>query len=116
LQSSASKALTNMTIGYYYATSRYAKPTDSGEKRSKKTLLGLVRAGIAGDRSSGSLLSASCNLQLSYAEDPIAAINTLLYLRIAYGEHAERTYIAEIDEGPNIINPHGEITAVISAS
>jgi hypothetical protein len=48
-----------------------------------------------------SVLSASCNLQLSYAEDPIAAINTLLYPRIAYDEHAERTYIAEIDEGPN---------------
>jgi hypothetical protein len=47
-------------------------------------LLGLVRAGIAGDRSSGGLLSASCNLQLSYAEGPIAAINTLLYRRIAY--------------------------------
>jgi hypothetical protein len=36
----------------------------------EKKLLGLVRAGIAGDRSSGGLLSASCNLQLSYAEDP----------------------------------------------
>jgi hypothetical protein len=33
-------------------------------------VLGLVRAGIAGDRSSGGLLSASCNLQLLYAEDP----------------------------------------------
>jgi hypothetical protein len=61
-------------------------------------VLGLVRAGIAGDRSSGGLLSASCNLQLSCAEDPRAAINTLLYPRIAYDEydeHAERTYIAE---------------------
>jgi hypothetical protein len=33
-------------------------------------MLGLVRAGIAGDRSSGGLLSVSCNLQLLCAEDP----------------------------------------------
>jgi hypothetical protein len=66
-------------------------------------LLGLVRAEIAGDRNNGGLLSASCNLQLSYAEDPIAAINTLFYPRIEYDEHAERIYIAEIDEGLNSI-------------
>jgi hypothetical protein len=67
-------------------------------------MLGLVRAGIAGNRSSGGLLSASCNLQLSYAEDPSChqyiALSTNR-LRIEYDEHAERTYIAEIDEGPN---------------
>jgi hypothetical protein len=69
-------------------------------------LLGLVRAGIAGDRSSGDLLSASCNLQLSYVENPKAAINILLYPRIAYDEydeHAKRIYIAKIDKGPNIV-------------
>ena len=59
---------------------------------------------IAGDRSSGGLPSASCNLQLSYAEDPSChqyiALSTNR-LRIEYAEHAERTYIAEIDEGPN---------------
>jgi hypothetical protein len=70
-------------------------------------LLGLVRAGIAGDRSSGGLLSASCNLQLVYAEDPSCHQHIALStnrLRIEYAEHAERTYIAEIaeiDEGPN---------------
>jgi hypothetical protein len=57
-------------------------------------------------KSSESLLSASCNLQLSYAEDPSCHQHIALStnrLRIEYDEHAERTYIAEIDEGPNIV-------------
>jgi hypothetical protein len=62
-------------------------------------------------KSSGSLLSASCNLQLSYAEDPSChqyiALSTNR-LRIEYDEHAERTYIAEIDEGPNRFCHRGE--------
>jgi hypothetical protein len=36
LQSSASKTLTNMTIGYYHAIPRYARLTDPGEKKVKK--------------------------------------------------------------------------------
>jgi hypothetical protein len=64
-------------------------------------LLGLVRAEIAGDRNSGNLYClhpVTCN---SRTQRTLAAINTLLYPRIEYDEHAERTYIAEIDEGPN---------------
>jgi hypothetical protein len=75
-----------------------------GKRHSEHIMLGLVRAGIAGDRSSGDLLSASCNLQLSYAEDPSCHQHIALStnrLRIEYDEHAERTYIAENDEGPN---------------
>jgi hypothetical protein len=36
LQNSASKALTNMTIGYYYIIPRYARLTDPGKKKIKK--------------------------------------------------------------------------------
>jgi hypothetical protein len=61
-----------------------------GKRHSEHIMLGLVRAGIAGDRSSGDLLSASCNLQLSYAEDP-SCHNTLLYRRIAYGSSTTST-------------------------
>jgi hypothetical protein len=36
LQSSASKALTNITIGYHHAIPRYTKLTDPGKKEIKK--------------------------------------------------------------------------------
>jgi hypothetical protein len=67
-------------------------------------VLGLVRAGIAGSirvAEAYFLHPATCN---SRTQRTLAAINTLLYPRIGYDEydeHAERTYIAEIDEGPN---------------
>jgi hypothetical protein len=68
-------------------------------------MLGLVRAGIAGDRSSGGvycLHPATCNscTQRTLSCHQYIALSTNR-LRIEYDEHAERTYIAEIDEGPN---------------
>jgi hypothetical protein len=71
-------------------------------------MLGLVRAGIAGNRSSRDvycLHPATCNscTQRTLSCHQYIALSTNR-LRIEYAEHAERTYIAEIaeiDEGPN---------------
>jgi hypothetical protein len=71
-------------------------------------MLGLVRAGIAGDRNSRDvycLHPATCNscTQRTLSCHQHIALSTNR-LRIEYDEHAERTYIAEIDEGPNSIH------------
>jgi hypothetical protein len=66
-----------------------------------------VRAGIAGNRSSRDIYClhpATCNscTQRTLSCHQYIALSTNR-LRIEYDEHAERTYIAEIDEGPNIL-------------